>query len=356
KFTPEDLKKLCAITRISSQSINRELKTQNLNRKIESLESERKHWFSSILTKGEPPIPTLNKKYQQLLFVAMRIGKANQHVLLIGEQGTGKTLIAQRIHAFSERKKLPFITLDCMRSPKKILADILFGSNEQNAMIVGLLAQAHESTLFIRELSALPLELQNRLAQKLNKHLFAPEDNSQKTAKPVRLIATSDINPTNSTSEHIFHPDLLALIQATVKIPSLSDRPEDILPLAKYFLRTYLPSNRAVMDFAPETAELMIRYSWPNNVTELEDCMRYTAAVCIEQKIHIGDLPQRLRDQPAPAIPDNLNLRDQMGQLETNLIRIALDRNKQIVTRAANDLGLSESTLRYRMQRLKIKI
>lgn len=355
-FETADLKTLWKIAQVCGLAIQKELDNQNLNRKIEGLESERKRWFNALETKGEPPTPTQNRRFQQLLFIAMRMGRTDQHVLLKGGQGAGRTLIAQRIHAYSDRKNAPFVTLDCLDPPREILPEILFGSDVEEKISSGLLAQAHSGSLFIRELTALPFELQERLAEALSSGLFVPEGSSQKTATSVRLIASTDVDPERTHASHAFHPDLMDILKiATLEIPSLSLRPEDILPLAKHFLRVYLPSNRTVMDFSPETAELMIRYSWPGNISEMKDCMRYVASVCVEQEVHIGDLPKRLREQPAPAVPDNLNLREQMDQLEVNLIRIALDRNKQVVTRAASALGLSESTLRYRMQRLKIR-
>lgn len=356
-FSQLELRRLCRIGQIGAASLDREMEYQTMARRLEGLETERKRWFSAITTKGEPPVPTKNRKFQQLLFVAMRMGRTDRHVLLIGEPGTGRSLIAQRIHTFSERKNAPFITLDTLGPPREILAEMLFGTEDKDKVTTGLLAQAHGGTLFIREITALPPDIQSRLAEALTEGMFTPEGSSQKIATSVRLIAATDVDHRRFVAEHAFHPVLIDLLEASsLDIPSLSERPEDILPLARHYLRHYLPSNRAVMEFASETAELMIRYPWPGNMNELEDSMRYTASVCIEEQVHIGDLPSRLRDQPTPFTPDSLNLREQMDNLETNLIRVALERNNQVVTRAARDLGLSESTLRYRMQRLNIKM
>ena len=355
-FSTEDLRLLCYLAKLAGQSIQRELEIRDLDRKIQGLESERKRWFHALETKGEPPTPTQSRKFQQLLFVSMRIGRSDRNVLLIGHQGSGRNLIAQRIHAYSDRKNEPFITMDCVSPPRHMLKEMLFGSEEKEKVSSGLLAQAHGGSLFIREISALPWDLQEQLVEWLRTKTSSKMTESQNVATPFRLILATDVNPETTTSQQAIHPELLEISNPTsIEVPSLAERPEDILPMAKHFLRMYLPSNRTVMSFAPETAELLIRYSWPGNVTELKDCMRFIASVCAEEEVRIGDLPQRLREQPAPAVPDNLNLREQMDQLETNLIRIALDRNKNIVTRAATALGLSESTLRYRMQRLNLQ-
>ncbi|MBN1297029.1 sigma 54-interacting transcriptional regulator [bacterium] len=356
-FSQMELRRLCRIGQVSAASLTRELEFQNLNRRIEGFESERKRWFNAITTKGEPPIPTRNKKFQQLLFVAMRIGRTDRHTLLIGQPGTGRTLIAQRMHTFSDRCNAPFISLDTHGPSRDLFSELLFGSEDNDRVTTGLLAQAHGGTLFIREITALPVDIQKRLTEALSNGLFTPEGGSQKIATSVRLIAATDVDHRACVADHSFYPGLMELIaESSLEIPSLGERPEDILPLARHYLRQYLPSNRPVMEFAAETAELLIRYSWPGNLDELEDCMRYTASVCIEERVHIGDLPLRVREQPAQSVPENLNLREQMDILEKNLIRIALERHDQIVTRAAKDLGLSESTLRYRMQRLNIRM
>lgn len=356
-FNPKDLNILCHLANLCAIKISRELKQMEIQRKVQGLETEREKWFSSVFAKGDPPVPSQNRKYQQLLFIAMRIGRSENHLFLLGEPGSGRTLMAQRIHVYSERSNGPFLKFNCQEPPRDRLAEMLFGVENREHSQPGLLELTHGGTLYLREITALPPDIQARIAHCLNEGWLIREHGSQKIAINNRVIVSSNVHPEEMAAETAFHPELLALTYPNIFVlPDLKDRNEDILPLAKHFLRMFLPSNRSVPDFNPKTAELMVRYTWPGNISELRDAMRFAAAVCRENEIQIGDLPHRILEQPTTAAPTNLNLREQMDALETNLILIAMERNRNIVTKAARALGLSESTLRYRMQRLNINL
>jgi DNA-binding NtrC family response regulator len=355
-FDADDLNLLCHLAQLCAISVTKNINHNLLERKLNGLETERSKWFSVLTTKGEFPVPSTNKKIQQLLFIAMRVGRSDRHVFIHGDHGTGRSLLAQRIHVFSDRKDLPFISMDALSMPRDRISDVLFGSDDDTAG-PGLMEQAHSGTLYIQEITAVPLDLQKQLAAALNNGYISRHDDTKRTAVSVRLIVSSNVHPEKMASESAFDPDLLALTYPTVFfVPSLKERNEDILSLAKHFLRDYLPSNRSVPDFNPQAAELLIQHPWHGNISELRNAMCFTAAVCRENEIQIGDLPHTLLDQPVSAAPKNLDLRRQLDTLETNLILLALERNRNIVTKAAKALGLSESTLRYRMQRLKIEV
>lgn len=356
-FNQNDLNILCHLAALSAIRITHDLRDLDIQRKLRGLESERNKWFDALSTRGEPPVQSQNRKYQQVLFIAMRLGRSNNHVFILGESGTGRSMLAQRVHVYSDRADEPFLSFNCLEPPRDRIPEILFGLDNRDHSDAGLLESAHGGTLYLQEITALSIEIQSRIARCLDDGWLTRENGSQKIAINTRIIVSSNVRPENMASETAFHPDLLAKTYPSVlHLPNLKDRQEDILPLAKYFLRAFLPNNRSIPDFNPKTAELMVRYNWPGNIEELKDTMRFTAAVCRENEVQIGDLPHKILEQPTSAAPSNLNLREQMDALETDLILIAMERNKNIVTKAAKALGLSESTLRYRMQRLQINL
>ncbi len=356
-FNQKDLNTLCHLAKLCAIAVSRDLKQLEMQRKIEGLQSEREKWFTALITKGDPPVQSQNRKYQQQLFIAMRVGRSENHVFIHGEQGTGRSLMAQRVHVYSERAREPFLKFDCTEAARDRIQEILFGTEITDRSTPGLLELAHSGTLYLEEITALSKDVQGRIAQSLKDGWLTRENGSQKIAISPRIIVSSSVHPENMASETAFHPNLLEITYPTVfLLPNLKERYEDILPLARHFLRMFLPSNRPIPDFNPKTAELMVRYGWPGNIRELKDTMRFSAAVCRENEIQIGDLPHRILEQPSTAAPSSLNLREQMDALETNLILIAMERNRNIVTKAARSLGLSESTLRYRMQRLNINL
>ena len=354
-FNDDDLSILCHLARLFAVAITRNIDQKLQENKLSGYEAERLHFFGKIPTETELKSHSSNKKYQQLMFIAMRVARSDRHVFIQGERGTGRLTLAKRIHVFSDRKDFPFVFMDALSTPRDRIKEVLFGA-EENETKPGLFEIARDGTLYIQEITAVPLDIQKQLAVALSGESLPGNNGRRFINISVRLIVSSSVHPEKMVGDNIFSSELLELTYPTkLFLPSLKERNEDILLLAKHFLREYLPSNRAVPEFNPQVAELLVRHSWPGNITELRDMMSYIAAVCHEDEIQIGDLPYRLCDQPSGASPKSMGLRCQLDALETSLILTALEQNRKIVTKAAKALGLSESTLRYRMQRLKIE-
>lgn len=355
-FSKNDLGILCHLARIYAATVTYNVDQKIQERKLSGYEAERLHFFGELATETDISTSSSNKKVQQLMFIAMRVGQSDRHVFIHGEHGSGRLTLAKRIHVFSNRKEGPFIFMDALSTPRDRIREVLFGGEEKDTS-PGLLERAQEGTLYIQEISAVPLDIQKELAGVLSNEYSSESDNQRRLYTSVRLIVSSSVHPDKTIADSTFNSNLLDLTYPTVLfVPSLKERNEDILSLAKHFLREYLPSNCAMPDFNPQAVELLVRYPWPGNITELRDTMSYTAAVCRERELQIGDLPYKLREHPSVTASKNLGLRQQLDTLETNLILGALERNRKIVTKAAKSLGLSESTLRYRMQRLKIEV
>jgi DNA-binding NtrC family response regulator len=356
RFTQDDLGVLCHLTQLCAQSLSNDKNQVLITKKLKGLETERQRLFETQTVKSDSRIPGSNKKFQQLLFTAMRVGRSDRHVFICGSQGSGRSFLAQRIHSSSPRSDEPFLSVNCLSLSRNMISEILFGSDDSpDAM--GVLEQADGGTLYLREITALPFPVQNRLSEVLRTGFLTKPNGSKKIPVSVRVIVSSNIHPEKPAFEHSFDRELVKLTSsALLSVPPLSEHSEDIIPLAKHFLRQFLPKNRPVPEFHTQAADLLVSYTWPGNIAELRNAMCYTAAACTENDIQIGDLLPSILEVSSSASPKNLNLRQQLDMLETNLIRIALERNRSIVTKAAESLGLSESTLRYRMQRLKITV
>ena len=357
-FKEEDLNFLCEIGHLLALFFNNEKSIQTMIRERDGLRQEREKLHKMAITTGELPVKSQNKKYQQLLFKAMRVAGTDHPILLTGSIGTGRRMLANRIHSQSSRKEMPFIFVDCANIPQPRIEEDLFGyevPSEESTLVEkpGFVELANGGTLFLREISALPVFVQNKLVELLQTKKFNRKGGHQWISSDVRLIASTDVDVQRMVNAEMMHPFFYDVFKdGMLEVPPIKQRKEDIISFCRYFLRNYLPKNRPVPEFSKEVTSLFKRYPWPGNINELSDTMRFVSAVCIDQRIELGDLPRSIRELLSPSFDSQEPLRKQMDRLETEIIRNALERHGRIVTRAAKELGLSESTLRYRMYRL----
>ncbi len=359
-FTPDDVTLLCRIGNVLGAAFHRELTWNVMNAEYQGLRLEQEKWANALQKKLDTQVKSLNRKYQQILFTALRLSESSKPVVILGENGSGRSNLARRIHSTGARKKHPFIEVDCRNIPLEILEEELFGyeatgDKPTEPSLRGYIEKAHQGTLYLKEFSVLPLWIQSKLHSLLESGKVKRKGAQTAFSVDIRLILSTDVDLGSMNRGENIHPNLYQILKTTVLLlPPLRNRTEDIIPFAKHFLRTYLPKNRTVPEFSADVKDLISRYIWPGNIHELSECMRYITAVCSDQQIELGDLPKRILEQPVTISADNLTFRDQMDRFEVTLIRSALEQHNNIVTRAAKALGLSESTLRYRMQRLNI--
>jgi DNA-binding NtrC family response regulator len=360
-FTLEDVNLLSQLTNLAALALGKEQMLSELAAEKDSLLWEREQINALARKSSEATAQSKNRKFQQFLFKALRVAATVRPLLLIGSRGSGRSQIARRIHDASARKDKPFIVLNCDVIPPAFLEDELFGftagSDTPGSRKPCLLESANGGTLYIHELSSLSHQLQHRLAKVLKEKQFLRTRDHAFQPADIRLIACTDVEMSKLSSLEVLHPEFYSLLEnSELEVPSLKQRKEDILSLAKYYLRNNIPKNRRVPDFSQEAIEILEQYPWPGNIEEMAHIMRYIAATCRDQHVEVGDLPRYVRENATPQIDFSGSLRDQMDRIECEIIRHALGQNKMIVTRAASDLGMSESTLRYRMHRLKIAI
>ncbi|GEM_PF-3939002 len=359
-FDIEDLRLLSQIGHLTAIAFHREQTWNSIAGERDALRNDRDRGVRLNPKQSDFPIKTQNRKTQMVLFKALRVAGSSQPVLIFGSSGTGRSVLARRIHADSTRKDAPFIEVDCPAIPNTLIEEELFGMESSgdpstDPIKRGCIETAHNGTIYLREFSVLPFSSQDRLAELLTRGQLRRKGGQTSIPVDVRVILSTDVDINRmQTSETISTELFNALKNTTLEIPPLKQRPEDIVPLARHFLRVFLPSNRTLPDFSPEMISILKRYQWPGNITELNTAMRYVASICADERVEIGDLPRVILENPVKSPESTASLREQMDSFEAEIIRNALERHHRIVTRAAKELGLSESTLRYRMQRLGI--
>ena len=231
----------------------------------------------------------------QVCDMIQKVAPTAATVLINGESGTGKEVIAKTIHKNSPRASKPWVAVNCAALPENLLESEMFGHVKGSftgayADKQGLFEVANGGTLFLDEISSMPLLLQSKLLRVLQEREIRRVGGTKDIPVDVRVIAASNANLEQAVVNGTFRSDLyyrFAVI--TIDIPPLRERKEDILPLAKHFIRLETPEGQPVPGIAPEAAQVLMNYSWPGNVRELENAMKHALTFLTE-----GDVTQEL--------------------------------------------------------------
>ena len=302
---------------------------------------------------------------EEVLSLVARVAPSQSTVLIRGESGTGKGLIAKVIHVHSPRAAGPFITINCAAIPETLLESELFG--HEKGAFTGALAQhqgkfeqAHRGTLFLDEIGDLSAALQAKILRVIQDKSFERVGGSQTIQVNVRLISATHQNLEQLIQEGRFRQDLyFRLNVVSVILPPLRERREDLPLLIEHFLKKFGQENhKEDLEITREARDLLLRYPYPGNVRELENLIERAVVLCRDQVITTRDLPFHLKEAQAegtpPALDTSLTLPEQVEALEKQLIQKALDEADGIQTRAAEKLGISERVLRYKLQKYGI--
>jgi len=279
------------------------------------------------------------------------VGRAS--VLLTGEAGTGKALIAAAIHAKSPRAHAPFVRFSCRGHAESMLDSELFGHEHASAAGTGRegrLVQAQGGTLFVEEIDALPAVLQVKLRRFLESGRFERAEGDQPISADVRVIAASARDLPQLVADGQLREDLFRRLAAVhIDMPALRDRPSDVPPLAQYFLQRFAGARgHAIAGFDDEAFERLGGYAWPGNVRELEDVIERAVGACRGPRITAADLPPSLRATTARAavpIPGST-----LDAIERYAILRTLEATGGSTTRAAEVLGISVRKVQYKLQ------
>jgi DNA-binding NtrC family response regulator len=280
-------------------------------------------------------------------------------VLIEGEKGTGKKLIAQTIHEMGSRGNGPFIMVDCSSLPDVMAESQLLGHIRgafAGAMVekTGLIEMADHGTIVLDEVDALPLKMQALLLRFLENNSIGRLGSSQQIAVDARVIATSHLDLNAVVTAGSFRDDLFLHLSAkTLSVPPLRERRDDILVLANFFHKKYAElKHTRIMGFSADALEALWHYKWPGNVTELENMIKRALVKVRSRKIRPEDLGL---GTPIERIQHaDKTLKNAREEWEKDRILQALSKNRDNITRTAEDLGVSRPTLYGLMEKLKI--
>lgn len=296
--------------------------------------------------------PSMQRLYKRMLQAA----KSRSTVLIQGETGTGKELIAKAIHEHSLRSEGPLIRLNCAALSESVLESELFG-HEKGAFTGavtrrnGRFEQADRGTLFLDELSEMPLSVQVKLLRFLQEREFERVGGNETVKVNVRVVAATNRDLRTLVDDGKFREDLYFRLKVVVlDVPPLRARPSDIPLLADHFLRRYGEENgKHVHDFSPQAREALLGYPWPGNVRELQHAIEQAVVLCEREIIGIEDLPIQPADremEPLSLLVPGVTL----AEVERYTILKTLEAVGGSPTKAAAILGISKRTIQYRLQ------
>jgi len=287
---------------------------------------------------------------RQVLATVQKISKSNAAVLVTGETGSGKEVIARAIHHYSLRCTRPFIDINCAAFPDHLLESELFGYEKgafsgADSVKQGMFELANGGTLFLDEIGELDVKMQVKLLRVLDGTPYYRLGGTRKVVSDVRIIAATNVDLREAVEKGAFRRDLYhRLDQVRVEVPALRTRAEDIDALAQFFLNQEAPH----LSFSDSAIDVLQSYSWPGNVRELRNAVVKAALTAEGNEIDTHDLPQGLRTAPiASRVPGGRTL----DQLEQQAIYSALSETGGRQDRAARMLGISQRTL---IRKLKI--
>ena len=282
------------------------------------------------------------------------VAPTDANVLILGETGTGKELVARAIHRMSPRKNLPFVTLNCAAIPTGLLESELFGY-ERGAFTgalsqkIGRFEMAHRGTLFLDEVGDIPLDLQPKLLRALQEKAFERLGGTKTIPIDVRLVAATNRNLTQMMGDKLFRSDLYYRLRVfPITTPPLRDHPEDIPILARHFTKKYAGIMGRQIDKIPsETMRALVSWPWPGNVRELENFIERSVILSRGPSLR-APLAEIRADAVEPAGSATLE------QVEREHIIRMLRESGGVVTTAATRLGLHRTTLNAMMRKLGV--
>ena len=311
---------------------------------------------------------------KQVLEQVSRLAPTNITVLLTGETGTGKSLVAGAIHANSPRREGTLVTVNCAALSETLLESELFG-HEKGAFTgahksrAGRFQQAHGGTIFLDEVGEMSPAIQAKVLRVLEEQKIYRVGGSREIHVDVRILAATNRDLAQEVDDGVFRQDLYYRINvAPVHIPPLRERREDILPLADRFMRRICAEmNRPVMSMAPDAQAALLAYAWPGNIRELRNLMERTALfadgeVIKSPTLNLSGTASAMAASPPAATgvpgPDGsvmlVSHTLDLQALERQAMEVALEKSEWVQKQAASLLGISERSMTYRLNKLGI--
>jgi two-component system, NtrC family, response regulator AtoC len=311
--------------------------------------------------------PTFTSTVMQRVYSMVdRVADAQITVLVLGETGVGKELVAEAIALRSaSRKDKPLVKLNCASLPETLLESELFG-HERGAFTgadkrkIGFFEAASGGTLFLDEIGEMPLGLQAKLLRVMERKVVTRVGGTEEIAVDTRVVAATHRDLEAEVKAGRFREDLFFRVSGfTIAIPPLRNRQDEILTLAEYFCKSMSTANQASATLAADAQAALLAYDWPGNVRELKNAIERALVLQSDGTITAMDLPDRVREtaqRQAWSQPSGDSImRDQLGTVERAALVAALEASGQNQTKAAKRLGLSRRALIYKMEKYGLK-
>jgi Nif-specific regulatory protein len=357
----EDARFLSIVAALLAQlvSLNRQVKAreENLRRENRTLKAELSERYHHFFMVGKSPAMA---EVQQLIH---KVAPSKASVLLLGESGTGKTLIARIIHELSARARYPFVKVNCAALPDNLLESELFGY-ERGAFTgatntkAGRLEEANGGTVFLDEIGELSLKLQAKLLRFLQEREFERLGSTRTRKVEVRVIAATNRDLSEATHDGNFREDLYYRLNVfPIQVPPLRERREDIAPLLNHFLAKVSREYSQKLYFTPPALEVLLEYAWPGNVREMENLVERLAIMVEHNAIDCNDLPPYLfaSSKPAQFASSAIRAMSRLEEIEKREVVAALERNHWIQSQAARELGLTLRQVGYRIKKFSLE-
>ena len=345
-------------TEFLALALDRAVNHHGLQEKVKILDDalKKSHQFDELIGQS-PPMRKLIDRLE-------RVADTETSILITGETGTGKELVAQALHRRSRRHKGPFVAVNCAALPDALLESELFGHKsgaftDARTERKGLFFQANGGTLFFDEIGDFPLALQPKLLRSLEERLVRPIGGTSEIAFDARIIAATNRDIETAVEENRFREDLYYRINVIqIDLPPLRERGTDILLLAQHFVEQYANrSDKQVAGISNSASEKLLNYTWPGNIRELRNIIERAVVLTRYEKISVDDLPEKIRNYKTSQFlvgSDNPSELVQIQEVEHRYILHVLKTVGGNKTLAARVLGLDRKTLYRKLQHYKI--
>ena len=334
--------------------VSRALENRRLRQEIRRLRTElaRSYGLTNIIT-ANPAMSAVLDRLEQ-------IADSNVSVMIVGESGTGKDLLAHAVHFESQRRDAPFVPINCAAIPENLIESELFGYvrgafTDARQAKAGLFQAARGGTLFLDEVGEMPIALQAKLLRVIEDKKVRPLGATEETPVDVRIVAATNTDLESAIAQGRFRSDLYyRLATFTLAVPPLRERREDIPLLIKQFMiRASAEAGRPMPEVDPEAMTCLVRYQWPGNVRELQNVIQVAVILCRNNKLGLNDLPPKVVGSEGSSVriaDQAAGRRLSLDQLEREYVRLILASVGGNKTEAAAILQIDRKTLYRKLE------
>jgi two-component system response regulator PilR (NtrC family) len=349
------------------ETVAKALKLRTIEQEKELLEGELKRSLNFGMIVGNSPA------MQHIYKMIRQVSKTKTNVLITGESGTGKELIARAIHLESDRRGQPFVAINCGGIPETLMESELFGHKKGSFTGAiqdkpGLFQEAHRGTIFLDEIGELSLPIQVKLLRAVQEKTVRPVGGTEDVSVDIRIVSATNKSLEKEVIAGKFREDLFYRLNVIeIKVPALRDRKADLKPLAQHFLEKYAREmGKEISKLSSYALDMMLKYDFPGNVRELENLLERSVALSttniilpdsLALSVHKRRWIEGIKDRrfDVDEVSKGVALDSILEEVEAAYLKKALDCSRGNKNRAAELLGISFRSLRYRLEKLNLE-